>query len=394
MQRKPATLRSDDHRLPLAAFGGSRLLQHADVTPPVADAACGWDDPAELARFTRWVARDGAAPVAESCFALEGIDCAVCSLDIEHALLALAGVHSADVNPVTGRAVVRWDPVHTRASTLARAIEEAGYRAYPALSIEAEAGRMRQRRVMLWRLFVAGFCMMQVMMYAFPAYVADPGTLGDDVAGLLQWASWLLTIPVVLFSARPFLDGACNDIRRRRVGMDVPVALGILVTFVASTGAAFDPGGFFGSETYFDSLTMFVFFLLGGRYLEMRARERSAAALEGLARRMPATTERVRDDGSSEVVPVGDVHPGDRLRVRPGQSFPADGRLVDGDTRVDEAMLTGESCAVRRRSGDDVVAGSFNVWSPVDMLVERTAGDTRWAQIISADATRVGRTAA
>jgi Cu2+-exporting ATPase len=342
-----------------------------------------WDDADELARFTRRIVGAGGEPRAESALCIEGMDCAACSLDIERVLMALPGVEAANVNAVTGRAVVRWDPARTVASRIAQAVADAGYRAFPALSMQAEAARARQRRQMLWRLFVAGFCMMQVMMYATPAYVAEPGSMGADIERLLQWASWLLSVPVVMFSAGPFFRGAWADLKRRRAGMDVPVALGIAVTFVASTAVTFEPGGVFGSEVYFDSLTMFVFFLLGGRYLEMRSRDATAAALESLVNALPETAERLSDEGGSEAVPVRRLRVGDRVRVRPGQAFPADGRLLEGAAQVDEALLTGESRPVLRAAGDDVVAGSFNLSAPVVVLVQRAAQDTRQAQIVS-----------
>jgi Cu2+-exporting ATPase len=353
------------------------------MSEPDVSSSAAWDDADEQARFTRQVLGAAGEPRAESALCIEGMDCAACSLDIERVLLALPGVEAANVNAVTGRATVRWDPQRIAASRIAQAVENAGYRAFPALSMLAEAARERQRRQMLWRLFVAGFCMMQVMMYATPAYVAEPGSMGADIERLLQWASWLLSVPVVMFSAGPFFRGAWADLKRRRVGMDVPVALGIAVTFVASTAVTFEPGGMFGGEVYFDSLTMFVFFLLGGRYLEMRSRDATAAALEGLVNAVPETAERLSDEGGSEAVPVRRLRVGERVRVRPGQAFPADGRLLDGQAQVDEALLTGESRPVLRRAGDEVVAGSFNLSAPVVMLVQRTAHDTRQAQIVS-----------
>nr|WP_297350867.1 cation-translocating P-type ATPase [uncultured Caldimonas sp.] len=343
-----------------------------------------WDDPVERDRFTRWQApAPGETRVGESAFSIDGMYCAACSVTIEQALQKLPGVIAADVNPATRRARVRWLDGHTCPSALITAVEQAGYRATPALALQAETQRHQENRQALWRLFVAGFCMMQVMMYAVPTYYAAPGDMTDDIWRLLQWASWLLSIPVVLFSAGPFLQGAWRDVRARRVGMDVPVAVGIVVTFVASTGATFNPGGIFGAEVYFDSLTMFVFFLLCGRYLELRARSATAGALEGLMHRLPETVERLRADGTTETVLVRRLHAGDHVRVRPGQAFPADGSLLEGQAQVDEALLTGESRPVLRGSGEPVVAGSFNLSSPVVMRVERTGQDTRYAQIVA-----------
>ena len=350
------------------------------------DEAVAWDDPQELARFTQSVpSQDAQAPRARSVFVIEGMYCAACSVNIEQALMRLPGVLEADVNPASRRARVLWDPDRVRVSQIAQAVAEAGYRAYPALSVQAEADRRREERLALWRLFVAGFCMMQVMMYAVPTYgVAPTGSedMSSDIWKLLQWASWLLSIPVLLFSAGPFLQGAWRDLRARRIGMDVPVALGIVVTFIASTGATFDPGGLFGEEVYFDSLTMFVFFLLGGRYLVLRSHGATAGALESLMQRLPETVERETAQGALETLPVSRLQVGDRVRVRAGQAFPADGRIEAGTVWVDEALLTGESTPVERGPGQSVVAGSFNLSAPTWVRVERVGQDTRYAQIV------------
>jgi Cu2+-exporting ATPase len=342
-----------------------------------------WDEPTQLARYTRWTGAD-AGRRADSTLVIDGMVCAACSVLIEDALKRLPGVESADVNPATRRARVRWDPARTRASAVVAAIEGAGdYHALPAHALDAETARRREWRTMLWRLFVAGFCMMQVMMYATPAYVAGPEGISPDIARLLQWASWLLSIPVLLFSSAPFLRGAISQLTRRRIGMDVPVALGIVVTFAASTAVAFNPGGALGTEVYFDSLTMFVFFLLAGRALELRARHASVGQLEDLMARLPETIERITPDGRGEVVALSALASGDTVRVRPGQAFPGDGPLVDGSTLVDEALLTGESTPLRREAGDPLLAGSFNLSAPVLQRLATLGDDTRYARIVA-----------
>jgi Cu2+-exporting ATPase len=169
----------------------------------------------------------------------------------------------------------------------------------------------------------------------------------------------------------------------RRIGMDVPVALGLLVTFVASTGATFDPGGRFGHEVYFDSMAMFVFFLLGGRWFELRARHRAAEVLESALQGLPDTAIRVDAAGGVETVPVSRLRVGDRVRVPAGQVFVADGVLLDGPTHVDEALLTGESTPLSRGMGDSVCTGSVNLRSPVHMSVQRLGADTRHAGIVA-----------
>ena len=341
------------------------------------------DDPVEQARFTQWVLGPAGERLGESALQISGMHCAACAGILEDALGRVAGVRSAQVGAAAQRAIVRWDPALTKPSTLIAAVRAAGYDAVPDAAAPARQMRRDERRKALWRLFVAGFCAMQVMMMATPAYVAGPGELAPDMRQLLAWGGWLLTLPVMLFSAGPFFRGAYNGLRQRRISMDTPVAVGVLVTFVASSGAAFDPAGPFGHEVYFDSLTMFVSFLLGARYLELMARHRAAEALEGSLARLPETALRLASDGSSETVSVQRLRPGDLVRVPVGQAFPADGVLVDGSTQADEALLSGESAPVEKAAGAPVVGGSTNLGAPVTMHVHRVGGDTRLQAIVS-----------
>lgn len=165
--------------------------------------------------------------------------------------------------------------------------------------------------------------------------------------------------------------------------MDTPVSIGILVTFLVSSAATFDPTGLWGHEVWFDSLTMFVFFLLGGRYLELKARDRTAGALDALMNRLPEVCDRQREDGSFESVSVRRLGTGDLVRVQAGQAFPGDGVIESESATVDEALLTGESRPLTRLRGEPVVAGSFNLAGPVLMRIERLGRDTRFAQIVS-----------
>jgi len=363
----PSVAVLDPARVPEAAPAGLAVL----------------DDPLERDTFTEW--RTGASGRREgiSRFQLAGMYCAACAGTIEDALAQVDGVLDAQVSASSERAEVRWDPARTRPSQLVDAVRRAGYGAVPDAAAPARAQRVAEQRRSLWRLFVAGFCMMQVMMYATPAYVAEPGDITPDMLRLLQWASWLLSLPVLVFSAGPFFQGAWRSLRLRRIGMDVPVALGIAVTFVASSGATFQPGGWFGHEVYFDSLTMFVFFLLGGRHLEVRARHRVAEALESAVSRLPDSVQRLDAQGAVETVAIGRLAAGDRVRVAAGQAFPADGDLLDGSTLADEALLTGESAPVPKGVGDRVVAGSLNLGAPVLMRVQRLGADTRYEGIVT-----------
>jgi len=341
------------------------------------------DDPIELDRYTRWVVGAGGERLAESTLALSGMHCAACAGLIERALGTVPGVRAASVSAASERATVRWDPAHTQASALVAAVAAAGYGAVPDAAAPARALRRQAHRQALWRLFVAAFCAMQVMMMATPSYVAAAGELAPDLRQLLNWGSWLLSLPVMMFAAGPFFSGAWRALRQRRIGMDVPVALGIAITFVASTGATFQPGGVFGSDVYFDSLTMFVSFLLGARYLELLARHRAAETLESSLAALPETAWRVRPDGDVQAVSVQRLVPGDMVRVPLGAAFPADGVVEQGHTRADEALLSGESAPVDKPQGAGVVAGSVNLGGAVLVRVQRVGGDTRLEAIVS-----------
>jgi Cu2+-exporting ATPase len=220
-------------------------------------------------------------------------------------------------------------------------------------------------------------------MYAYPAYVAKDGDITPDMVFLLRWASWVLTLPVVLFSCGPFFSNAMRDIRARRVSMDLPVALGMVITFLLSTVATFEPEGIFGAEVYYDSLTMFVFFLLTGRWLELRVRDRTAGALEALMNRLPDSVERQLPNGEFERVAVRRVMVGDVVRISPSESFPADGVILQGQTLADEALLTGESRPQARGVGDSVVAGSHNLSGIVTVRVVQVGEGTQFSQIVS-----------
>lgn len=341
------------------------------------------DDPLEQGRFTRWVVGPSGERLAESSLQLAGMHCAACSGIIEAALQGVSGVRSARVSAAAERATVCWDPAQVRPSSLITAVRKAGYDAAPDTAAPARALRLQESRQALWRLFVAGFCAMQVMMMATPSYVAAPGELAPDLRQLLNWGSWILSLPVLLFSSGPFLRGAWRSLKSRRIGMDVPVALGIVITFITSTGATFEPGGIFGDEVYFDSMTMFVSFLLAARYLELRARQKAANTLEAALARLPETAWRLAEDGSQEAVSVHRLRVGDLVRVPVGQAFPADGLVEQGRTQANEALLTGESVPVDKPQGAEVVAGSTNLVAPVLVRVQRVGGDTRFESIVS-----------
>lgn len=352
-----------------------------DLQPHASDALALLDDPQEWGAFSR-PSGQGAA-CWESSVVIEGMYCAACSLTIEDALRRVPGVLGVQVGAASHRAKVTWSAAHVLPSVWMQAVQACGYRAVPANDAFASERRKLETRQALWRWLVAGLCMMQVMMYAYPAYVAQPGDLTGEMEQLLRWASWVLTLPVMLFSCGPFFRSALRDIAHARISMDLPVAIGILITFAVSTVGTFEPTGVYGREVFFDSLTMFVFFLLTGRWLEMRLRDQTAGALEALMNRLPDSVERSVGAGQFVRVAVRRVVVGDVLRVHPGETFVADGAVQSGSTLVDEALLTGESKPLTRGVGASVLAGSHNLSGTVLIRVERLGAATRFAQIVA-----------
>lgn len=322
-------------------------------------------------------------PLVQSSLLLDGLRCAACSGIIEQGLQSSPGVVSARVSMSKKRAVVVWAPAETRPSRILSTVQSLGYSASPATQRESDAAALKKQRAAFWRWMVAGFCMMQVMMYASPTYFTKPGEISSDILHLLNWASWLLSLPVLLFSSSSFFSNALRDMRMKQISMDLPVAIGIVITFVVSSAATFEPNSWWGHTVYFDSLTMFVFFLLSARLIEVKLHRRTLGALENLVSRIPENTERQETDGSFKRVLNSRLKIGDIVRVNLGEAFPGDGKLISGSTSVDESLLTGESTPIHKNAGDEVIAGSYNLRQPVTMMLEEIGASTKYGQIVN-----------
>ncbi len=331
---------------------------------------------AELLRYDqpalqRGVVRDDGERGRRVTLALRGLRCAACAWLIERHLTRQPGVVSVHVNLAHERAELAWREGETRLSTLLTEIARLGYAAQPYQPDQQEQARRDEYRAALGRLALAGLGAMQVMMFAVGLYAGALQDMAPAHRDYLRMVSALVTMPIVAWAARPFFAAAARDLRNRRLGMDVPVALAIAIAFVASLVATALRSG----EVYFDSVCMFVFLLSLGRFVEMRARHRAAAAIEGALRRPPAHATRLDDDGASAIVAAAELVPGDRVLVKPGETVPADGRVVEGSGWVNEAMLTGEQWPRARRRGDLVLGGTQNGESPLVVAVERSGAD-------------------
>jgi Cu2+-exporting ATPase len=358
------------------AAGLERYYEARSAAAPRPEARPGlelYDDPAAQREF---VASAGEHE-RQATLILDRIRCAACLWLIEQALRRLPGVTRAEVNHVTQRAQVTWDARAIRFSRILEAIRAFGYDACPFEPRCEDALARRARRMALWRLFVAGFGAMQVMMYAFPAYLdAGEGTLAADSASLMRWASLLLTTPVLLFSCTPFFAAAWQDLTHRRISLDTPIALGLAGGFAASAWATVSGTG----EVYFDSVAMLAFLLLAARTAESFARERARRELDPLQRWKPSFALRLRG-AVTERVAAHALAVGDRVLVPAGERIAADGIVERGMSSADESLLTGESRPVPKHPGAELIGGSVNLEQELVMRVARAGADTRAAAI-------------
>lgn len=340
-----------------------------------------FDDPEVQARMVqaRIVRQAGESREdVQATFAIDGITCAACAWLIEHHLNAIDGVTSSAVNLSEHRLRLCWQPSRVALSRLLAELSAIGYPAHPWHPDEAQQQLKRQSRRLVRRLIVAAIGMMQVVMFAIPHYVATPGDLAPHLERLFAWLSVALTTPVVLFSAQPFFAGAWRDLRTRMLGMDVPVALAIGGAYIASLWSVVSDSG----DMYFDSVCMFTFFLLSGRYIEARTRTHHGRVGNALNTALPDAALRLDEQHNEQVVPATSLEAGDRVRVLAGEQVPADGILSSARASVDESMLTGEPLPVSRVRGDTIHAGSMVVDSPLELSITRVGNATRVASII------------
>jgi Cu2+-exporting ATPase len=331
-----------------------------------------WDRP----RLARLHVRSLAPDRAEVILLVEGIRCSACAWLIERALTGAPGVHEIAINPVVRRVRIVFDPRLARLSELLQALARLGYEPHPLGAATLDSLRQRESRAALKRLVVAGLGMMQAMMYAVALYAGVFDGMDGSVRGFFRWMDMLVATPVVLYAARPFFEGALREWSTRRLSMDTPIALAIIAIYVASIVSMLRGNG----EIYFDSVSMFVFFMLLGRFIEMRTRHRAGDFVDALVRLQPALADRRNGDGY-ETVGVHELEIGDRVRVASGGAFPADGVLASAHCRVDESLLTGESTPRLRVAGDAVIAGSIALDGPADIEVRRIGADTVLADI-------------
>jgi len=307
---------------------------------------------------------------------VEGIHCAACVWLIERGLQRVPGVLSANVNLAARRLHLRWDNGRSKLSDILRALARIGYSAVPYDPESAEGVIKKSNRAMLYRLFFAGFAMMNMLWVSIALY---SGASRDEFRDFFHWVGLALATPTLLYAGYPFYRGALGGLRGGRLTMDLPIAIGLSVTYAYSlyvTVSASQTG-----EVYFDTVTNLIFVILIGRYLEGMFRHQAISATKRLMELQPRVAIVIRE-GEEQMTPIRGVKPGERVLIKPGYQVPVDGVVIEGHSAVDESMLSGESTPVSKSIGAQVSAGTVNTSGALLVEVRAAMQDTTLAKII------------
>ncbi|QGZ30795.1 heavy metal translocating P-type ATPase [Stutzerimonas stutzeri] len=316
--------------------------------------------------------------LARTSLMIEGISCAACGWLIEKHLRGLDGISEASLNLSNHRLRVQWNDAVLPLSELLSELRRIGYAAHPYQADQAAERLAQENRRSMRQLGVTGLLWMQVMMATMATWPEFNIDLSPGMASILRWTALLLTTPIVFYCCTDFFKGALRDLRTRHLSMDVSVSLAIGGAYIAGIWSTVTGQG----ELYFDAVGMFALFLLAGRFLERRARERTAAATAQLVNLLPASCLKLSSDGQTARILLSELQLGDRILVQPGALIPADGRIVSGQSSIDESVLTGEYLPQARDIGDAVTAGTLNVEGVLTVEVQALGDNTRLSAIV------------
>lgn len=348
-----------------------------DLVPAELRQELDFYDHPEIAKQFISNQKSGDDNVAKLSLIIDKIVCAACVWLIEHQIKRIPGVQKFDINYSTHRAYLEFDPEQIQLSKILLAIYNLGYEATPYDEQTQQKKLKKERQTLFLEFGVAAIFSMQVMMFSFGLYFGHYQGISEEARLILRWASLLMSIPCVTYSSWTFYKSAFYDLKNKRLTMNVNISLAIILGTLASTwNTIFNIG-----EIYFESVTMFAFLLLGARLIEMNARHKALMMTDHILKLKPHIAERMIDDQNSELIAVSQISVGDVLRVKPGDSIPTDGILLQASAWVDESLLTGESLPVEKRINEDVIGGSINQEQALLMKVSKIGGDTVFSQM-------------
>lgn len=349
------------------------LPDRPDSSSDRAEDFAAWDRSAVLSHYASALP-DGRYRLS---MVLENVHCAACAWLIQRFLSPLPGLSDIQVDIADGRAQLTFAPEETALSKIAARLSSLGYRPHLDAPKASDDRNREERRNMLKALLVAGLGMMQVMSYALAGYVGAWQGIDHQTERFFQVISMIVAVPVALYAGRLFYQSAWRTLSNGRMGMDVPVAAAMLLALFSSIVITLLDAG----EAYFDSVVMFIFFLLLGRYAVLVTRQKAGQLHSALARSLPAQARRLGSSGP-EWVSLVELEAGDRIQITSGDTVPADGRIESGHVMVDEALLSGESIPRRRREGESVLAGSLVREGQMVLVIEQVGQGTTLSAIV------------
>src|SRR3954447_23888687 len=309
---------------------------------------------------------------------VDGLQCAACVWLIETVLRREPGVTHARLNMTTRRLTIAWDLALNDAATVTGPVIRLGYRLVPFDPEKLDAAEAVRERELLRALGVAGFSAANVMLLSVAIWAGHSQGMGHATRDLMHWISALIAMPAILYAAKAFFRSAWGALKSRRTNMDVPISIGVTVATGMSLAETIR-----GAEyAYFDSAITLLFFLLIGRYLDMRARGRARSAAEHLLSLNASAVTVLDGDGSSRVVRPDQVTVGMTVLVAAGERIPVDGRVEDGVSDIDTGLITGESVPGAARPNDQVFAGTINLTAPLRLDVTAVGEGTLLAEIV------------
>lgn len=363
-------------------YRSGTLNKPDEIVPEFLQQLKAYDNPVVQEKF---VSETNSENTLEVSLILEGITCAACVWLNEKHLNALDGVISTSINYSNHRALVRWDNSKIHLSDILESISRIGYLAHPYDPEQHQRILEKERKQQIKRLGLSGLLGMQIMIFAVAMYTGNWWGMNESFKQSFRWISLALTIPILLYASSVFFKAAYRDLTNKRIGMDVPISLGIGIAFAASLVHTFNGSG----EVYFDSVAMFTFFLLSARFFEMGARKQTSETTEALLNLKPTIATRLDDYSNKQSstienqksVPVNELTIGDYLLVRPGEVIPTDGIIVVGISGINESLITGESLPVTKKINDEVIGGSTNTENPLIIKVSKLGASTVLASI-------------
>lgn len=318
-----------------------------------------------------------AAPAtAGMTLAIENMHCGGCLRSVERAVLKVPGVETARASLSAKRVSIAYDPALAGAGDIIGALKRAGFAAAP-IEMAKPAQDTARQSYLLRRVAVAGFAAMNIMLISVAVWSGEASDMDPSLAIAFRWVSALIALPTVAYAGQPFFTSALAALKGRRLNMDVPISLAILL----ATGMSLYQTMRGSEQVYFDAAVSLLFFLLVGRFLDETLRVRARGEAQNLLGLQSGIATAIDPDGAHRSVPAHALRPGDHLLVAAGERVAADGMVLEGAGQIDQSLITGETAPFAVSSGQEVYAGTLNLTQPLHVGVRAADSTTLLAEI-------------